>query len=424
MKGDTFLNKKKIINIFVYFLGIFALKGASFILTPLYTRVYTTAEYGTIDLANSISNLLSNIIGLGLCQYLGIEYFHFKNKERALAIEKNIKIYITISTPIILVLLGINWIGLVNISGLDQKFLTLIIMSSFLVYFSNVVLMLCKNQQKTLLMTLIQLIIGILTLALNYLGILKFSWGIYCTLITAFITNCIFIALLPLVYKFDIPAKQIKISRGEVIHVLRISIPLAITGLINSVLLIGDRWILNYYCTASEIGIYALCTKLGSIYELILINTLTIFYAPHVYKNFQDRGIKPTEEKNRKMFWLYLVIASVMAIGFIVIIKWILPLLIDNRYAESEQYLWIVLTGDIFLGAGYFRTYLVNFEKRTKIILYMNIAGMLFNIIANMIFISKYQVWAAASTTAASYILMFVIAHFANVKILKENSMK
>ncbi len=50
-----FFDKRSVTRIIVYFLGIFALKGASLILTPLYTHVFTTTQYGTIELANSIT---------------------------------------------------------------------------------------------------------------------------------------------------------------------------------------------------------------------------------------------------------------------------------------------------------------------------------------------------------------------------------
>ena len=421
---DIFLNKRRLLNIFIYFLGIFALKGASLILTPLYTHVFSTAEYGSIELANSVYGFLSNIIGLGLCQYLGIEYFHFKNQERTIAIEKNIVIYFLLATPVLVLICLISVFDVVNISGLDSKFILLIGLSSYFMYFSNLCLMLCKNQQKTTQMTVIQLTIGLLTLALNYLGVKVLRWNIYSTLTTATVTNFIFVLIIPAIYKFDVGIKDVFPHKKEIKTILYISIPLAITGLVNSVLIMGDRWILNYYCSTSEIGIYSLATKIGSVFELILINTLTVFYAPHIYKNFQDIGTKEAEKKNRKMFWMYILISFIFAIGFISMIKWVFPLLIDNRYKESERYLWIVLIGDIFIGATYFRTYLINYLKRTKIILVLNVAAMVFNIILNLIFIPKFQIWAAAGTTAGSYVLMYVLAKYYNSKFFAEADVK
>ncbi len=417
---NRFFDKRSVTRIIVYFLGIFALKGASLILTPLYTHVFTTTQYGTIELANSITVFFSNLISLGLCQYIGIEYFHFKDWERTVAVEKNIILYLMISTPVIIIFFILNFAGVLSFTTVDKTMLFLVAINSYFAYFSNLCLMLCKNQQKTYLMTFIQFIIGMMTLILNYCGIIVFGWGIYSTLITTAITGVVFVLLLPFVYKFDVNVKDVRFSKNETSLILRISIPLAITSIVNSVLLLGDRWILKYFCTTGEIGLYSLCTKIGSIFELVLISTLTIFYAPSAYKNFQEKGLEIAERRNRRMFWIYIGTAILMALIFIVFIHWVFPLLIDNRYAESEKFLWIVLVGDIFIGATYFRTYLVNYYKKTKNILFMNVAAMIFNIVANLLFIPRFRIWAAAGTTALSYVLMFIIAEFVNLKLMGE----
>lgn len=58
---ERFFSKGRVTKIIIYFLGIFALKGASLILTPLYTHVFTIDQYGTIELANSITAFFSTI---------------------------------------------------------------------------------------------------------------------------------------------------------------------------------------------------------------------------------------------------------------------------------------------------------------------------------------------------------------------------
>ena len=417
IKNFVLENKKRIINIFIYFLGIFALKGVSLILTPLYTRVFTTAEYGTVELANSIVSFLGNILGLGLCQYLGVEYFHFKDDQRNMIISKNIKMFLYTATPIAVLIILLNETGILSIRGLDKRIVILIVLVSYLTYFSNLCLMLCKNQQKTTMMMGLQLAAGITTLALNLIGVCVLRLGIYSTLIATSISYIVLMLSIPHVYKFNISFKEISIRKREIQSTLMISIPLAVTGVVHSILILGDRWVLNYYTSTSEIGIYSLATKFGSIFELIIVNTLTIFYAPHVYKSYQEMGVKGTEEKNRSNFKVYLLIGFVTMIAFVILVKWVFPILIDNRYAEAEEYLWIILVGEIFLGATYFKTYLINYKKRTKLILFINVVSMIFNLLANIIFVPRYKIWAAASTTAGAYILMFFVACALNKKI-------
>lgn len=417
-------NKKRILNLIIYFVGIFALRGVSLILTPLYTRLFTTAEYGTMELANSIVAFLGTVLGLGMCQYLGVEYFHYKDTDRTLAVEKNIKMFCFIATPIAVIVLFLNWSGILFVVGLDKQLFTLVVFVSYLTYFSNLCFMLCKNQQRTTLMTVLQLVTGILSLLLNIIGVCILGLGIYSTLITTAIVYVILLFFIPMVYKFNIKFGSIKLQYQEIKGVLLISIPLAVTGLVNSILLLGDRWVLNYYCSASEIGIYSLAAKFGSIFELIIVNTLTIFYAPHVYKSYQDIGIERTEKRNRENFLRYMIGAMVSVAVFMIAVKMVFPILIDARYAESETYLWIILIGEIFFGATYFKTYLINYEKKTKIILFINVVAMIFNLSTNLILIPRYQIWAAAGTTAASYMIMFFFAMMFNNREFKKARMR
>jgi len=409
-------NKKRLVDLTIYFLGIFVLKGASFILTPIYTRVFSTEQYGIIELANSILSFFGMLIGFGLCQYLGIEYFHYKDKDRTLAIEKNIILYITIALPIVAMLLVINSAGLLHFRSLDRSIVNLILIASFFVYFSNLCLMLCKNQNKTTIMTIIQLVTGLITLFMNYMGVCYWGWGIYSILIATVISNIILTVLVPVVYKLNVKISIIDINAEYAYRILRVSIPLAITGLVNSILLLSDRWILNYFCSIGDIGIYSLATKFGGIFELILINTLTIFYSPHIYKSYQELGIKESEKKNRRNLLLYLGICIIGIFFFVIAVKLLFPILIGDKFLESEKYLWLILIGDTFLGAMYFRTYLINYNKKTTSILIINVIAMVFNLVANIILIPKYKVWAAALTTTCSYLLMFLIATVINQK--------
>lgn len=413
--------KKKIINILLYFIGVLALKGASFLLTPIYTRVFSTAEYGTIELGNTIISFVSIIIGLGLCQYLGIEYFHFKDRERTIAIEKNLLVYFILVTPLIVVLSFINGFDLILIKGLDRDIIFLVLLQSFFVYFSNLSLMLCKNQGKTTLMTLLQLVVGLITFGLNIMGVCYWGWGIYSIFVTGIISGGVLLFVLPFIYHLDVNIKDVSISYDEIVNMLKISTPLAITGLINSVLLLSDRWILNYYCSTSEIGIYSLATKFSSVFEMIIINTLTIFYSPYIYQSYQNNGIKVSECQNRSKLKWYMVLGGGASILFCLVVSFIFPIFVGEKFSESENYLWIILIGDVFWGATYFRTYLINYQKRTKSILNINLIALIFNFVANIVLIPKYHIWAAAVTTTASYIVMFMVSSFINQKVFREN---
>ncbi|MEY3397585.1 MAG: hypothetical protein RL220_179, partial [Bacteroidota bacterium] len=69
-------------NFLVYSFGALFVKGVSFFLLPLYTRLLSPEEYGLIDLLTTFSNLVDITLSLGLFQYLFMEYFHIGAEQR------------------------------------------------------------------------------------------------------------------------------------------------------------------------------------------------------------------------------------------------------------------------------------------------------------------------------------------------------
>lgn len=411
---------KKLAQVALYFLGLFAYKGASFILTPVYTSFFSTAEYGIIELANTVINFLGAIVGLGFCQYVGIEYFHFEDEERNAVIAKNIRMYLQCATPICIALTIGIFFNVFVFEGFTRELLLLVIFASYGGYFSNLSQMLCKNQQKIGLLTVLQCGVGILSLVLNVLGVCVWKWGIYSNVFAIIVTNLVSFCSVPFVYKGLKFSSKTKPNFTYIRSILGISLPLVLSNLVNTVLVLGDKWILQYYCSSADVGIYAIATKFGSVFDIIMITMLNIFYAPRIYNQFQQKGIVKCEKENRKLLKIYLLAGICLLILALFIIHLIFPYFIDAKFDSSERYIWVVFLGEIMLGAIYFRTYVVNYMKRTKIILFINCVGMVFNIVTNIIFIPFFGIWAAAYTTLASYIVMFLLATLFNGKCYHE----
>ncbi len=63
-------------NFFIYVFGALCLGGFSILLAPINMRILSPHDYGVIALINSCISVGVTILGLGLRQFLSIEYFH------------------------------------------------------------------------------------------------------------------------------------------------------------------------------------------------------------------------------------------------------------------------------------------------------------------------------------------------------------
>ena len=62
--------------------GIFA-KGVSFFLLPIYTRIFTLADYGTIEMLTVVSSLLAAILTMGMDSAQSMYFFKHKDEGKA-----------------------------------------------------------------------------------------------------------------------------------------------------------------------------------------------------------------------------------------------------------------------------------------------------------------------------------------------------
>ena len=62
--------------------GIFA-KGVSFFLLPVYTRIFTPADYGTIEMLAVVSSFLASILAMGMDSAQSMYFFKHKVEGKA-----------------------------------------------------------------------------------------------------------------------------------------------------------------------------------------------------------------------------------------------------------------------------------------------------------------------------------------------------
>ncbi|WP_275887804.1 polysaccharide biosynthesis C-terminal domain-containing protein [Bacillus sp. P14.5] len=90
------------------------------------------------------------------------------------------------------------------------------------------------------------------------------------------------------------------------------------------------------------------------------------------------------------------------------------------QYYSAIKILPIIITGNIFV---YYYSIYINYSyylKKTKTIAVNTLIAALFNIVANVIFIPKFGYIAAAWTTLAAYILLFILHYLSSKRLFRE----
>jgi O-antigen/teichoic acid export membrane protein len=300
-------------HFFNYASGSALLKCLSLGLIPLLLRVVSPEEYGILALAMSIAGITSHILDLGLRQYLLIDYFKRSATERLRLIFDIVIFYTCISVPILTTLFIISpWLT-TGVAGKSTSIMAFCIITHiFFSFFSELFYQVLRNEQQVLMLTGVQSVVTLGTMALNiflashfHTGALGMLIGYITGLTTATIVGVIWLVLRikkhvaqtslahanqpPPVSTYQSspahsdkifpahtqtsPAKQTFFAQPEKnlsvflsipehckrgARYLPYSLPLLPTTLLSWVFSSGDKWILAIYATITDVGIYAL----------------------------------------------------------------------------------------------------------------------------------------------------------------------
>ena len=95
-----FIKPELIKHFFIYSFGILIYGLAQFLLIPIFTRKFTPADYGELELVNVAVTILLYITIFGLHQLIQVEYYKLNKEGRKVFFSDIGLILILITTPV------------------------------------------------------------------------------------------------------------------------------------------------------------------------------------------------------------------------------------------------------------------------------------------------------------------------------------
>lgn len=203
---------------------------------------------------------------------------------------------------------------------------------------------------------------------------------------------------------------------GELKKDIKIGFPLILNNLNESVINIGDRYILGFLISTAAVGFYTPAYAIGSLL-LILARVSTGVLPPIISKLFDEQK-KDTIATILTLFTkFYLTISLGFFAGCLFYGFDFLEIYINRQFANNATtVLAIISFSSVFSGMNYIFSNIFYVELKTKFMLIVNLSGTVFNVIANIILILIFDnIMVAAITTLLTFLIVFTI-YFLNVK--------
>lgn len=392
-------NEKLVKNVILFAIGNIGSKLLQVILVPLYTRVMTSSEYGTVDIMQAVVSLLIPIFSFTIYEAV----FRY-------AMEKEYNKKAVYSTGIVMSVLGtlILCTGGTAVSFfIDPVFVWLVVANSVAGFFRSLLSQYARAVEKTVLFTVDSVLLTVFVLILNIIFIIKLDMGIIGYMLGYILANllsCFFLFLFLGEYrKFSLKA----VTKPLVKEMMRFSLPLipnAVCWWLSSFI---DRVIITAVVGEAANGIYAAGHKIPSMLTVIV----TIFFQAwqmSANQEFKKKDIADFYTEIHDQIFSVITLASSLLILFC---KPITSIFLGEEYYSAWQVMPLLLVAISFFSFAQFLGSIYSANKKTGMALVTNLIGVIISLSVNIILVAvlKIGIIGSAIATVCSYFVLWNI---------------
>lgn len=378
----------------------FILKGISFFSAPIFVRLLSPDDYGSVSLYTTWVAFLGVFIGLQSHGSIPNAKIHYDentiNSYLSSALSIGLLSFIFCFIPIVLFAPFFS-----KLLGFSIDIIVLLVIHSFfsfVVFFYTTKLMQFKQVEKNFIISLLLSLITIF-LSIAFIFLLKekkYVGKIYGVALPQIISGLIFLIII--------------YSKGKVFYhkeYWHFCIPLVLPLLFHAaggiILSQSDRVMLEKLQNKTAVGIYSLGYTLALVIES-LWNSFNTSWVPFYYE-YKKNGQRNTILKRSNN---YLLLFSILTIGFILLAPEVFKVIAPKEYWDGIPLLSLIALSYYFTFIYSFPANHEFYHKKTLWISLGTLFAAFFNIALNFLLIPKWSIMGAAISTVGSFALLFL----------------
>lgn len=387
----------------IYVLGSLFIKGVAFIMIPLYTRAFTPANYGTMELINTIMSLLTILVTFGFTQLIYIEYIHLGEQKNAYIAKINYAFNV-LAVPLLLLAGLLLYLFQERLfAEPDTMMIVMVVLTIYFTFYQNNMYSVLQLDERPKMATLNKAITAIIILILNIILVKYMKVGIIGVYISGLVAIIVSLALLRQVDpRLGDQLRSSPIPKQEVKYLVQMGFPFILTSMayfgINGI----DRVIIKSMLGDDQLGQYALGFKFGAMLEPLLIAPVLSAYNPHLFKRFSQGNFSMNIVRNSA------VIISVFAI-IAVIMPFASALIVGPGFEPAMTLMPYFVMGFGFLFLAQMLSAPLLYLKKKRALVYNIVLAALVNFILNLILIRIFKLEGSAIAFVLTNMFWFLI---------------
>ena len=380
----------------------FLQKGISFITVPIFTRVLTTADYGSVSVYQSWESVATYIVTLG------ITYGGFNNGMIKFGDDKE---GYTSSVAGLVFVMGAFWSVLCfafsgrasAFSGLSKTLLALLFVEVVSRGIYDVWVSRMKYDFEYKKMVAASLFLAIASPALGVALVFVAS-----DKVLARVAGFVLVEL-----AFALVLTVVMLRRGKRLYrgsywkfTLLFNLPLLPHYLSQVILSSSDRIMIGNMCSASDAGVYSIAYTAGMLMTL-LTTSLNSTVVPWLYRKLDEGAY----DRIRKVGVMLLSGIAVAIIGVDALAPDIVSILAPTEYSEAMGLIPVISASVFFMFVYSYCSNIEFFFEKTWLATVASVSAAILNITLNLVFIPVFGYVAAGYSTLICYAAM-ALAHY------------
>lgn len=385
---------------FWFMVCTFAQKGISVITTPVFTRIMSQEEYGTVSIFLSWQTLLESILTLCVSSCAMQLFVRYESRKRVLSALCSLELAVT-SFWVCVCICFLNQIS--TILGLSRCLCICMV----LLIMTNQAIQLWMSYNRyifeyrapaivTLLMTGGAGIIG----AVCVICISPTAEGriVPLTIITCIIGFVLYFRIIAENrVVFDVNIWKIAITFG---------IPFIFTNLSHFILASSDRLMIDKMCGSKDVAIYSVAYSVGSVIS-VFTSAVNASFSPYSYQKISEKRYADLSKRTTQV----IAVVALMLMGIMLFSREIVLFFGGSRYIECVDIIFPICMGLYFNYVVQIFSRIQEYLLRKLVLMITCASCAVLNIILNYFFIGNFGYKAAAYTTFICYFL-FCFIHY------------
>ena len=402
-----------------------------FLLTPFYTRIFITGEYGVITELYAYMAFLLVLLTYGM----ETAFFRFAEREpdpKRVFSTSSASLLITSSLFVFLVVIFNQPIANLIQYGNNPEYIIMFSIIVALDAFTAIPFAHLRQRNKALRFSILKIINVLVNVGLNFfflwlapkmLALNPDSWVrlVYDPTIGvgyAFIANLVSSGLTLILLLPDLFSVKPVVDRDLLRKMLHYAFPLLIVGVAGMVNEVADKIIFKYLLIVpavepnpeayamSELGIYGAAYKL-SVLMTLFIQMFRYAAEPFFFAQMKEDNAKQVYADVMKYFILFGLIIFLGVTLFADIVKYF----IGPDYWEGLFILPIVLLANLLLGITFNLSIWYKLNDMTRFGAYIALTGAAVTILMNVLLVPKFSYFGSALGHLSAYVVMVILSY-------------